>query len=79
MEPLPEGIIALNEAVDIAGGERCLAERVGASHNGPYMWRQRKKVPADYCPGIERETGVRCERLRRDVPWGVLRGTDAHG
>jgi DNA-binding transcriptional regulator YdaS (Cro superfamily) len=75
MEPLPEGIVALNEAIEIAGGERRLAQRVGASHSGPYMWRKRKRVPAEYCPGIERETGVQCERLRGDVPWSVLRGT----
>lgn len=77
MELLPEGIVALNEAVEIAGGERRLAQRVGASHSGPYMWRKRKRVPAEYCPGIERETGVPCERLRDDVAWGVLRGTAA--
>lgn len=36
------------------------------------------RVPAEYCPAIERETRARgepivCERLRPDVPWEVLR------
>jgi len=39
------------------------------------MWLHRGKVPADYCPTIERVTGgaVRCEDLRPDVEWSVLR------
>lgn len=39
------------------------------------MWKQRQNVPAEYCPAIERATGgmVRCEELRPDVEWDVLR------
>jgi DNA-binding transcriptional regulator YdaS (Cro superfamily) len=38
------------------------------------------RVPAEYCPVIEkltRELGdeVRCESIRSDVEWGVLRST----
>lgn len=34
-----------------------------------------RRVPADHCPAIERETGrlVTCEELRPDVAWAVLR------
>lgn len=34
-----------------------------------------RQVPAERCPGIERATGgkVRCEEMRPDVPWEVLR------
>ena len=34
-----------------------------------------RQVPAERCPAIERATGgaVRCEDLRPDVEWGVLR------
>lgn len=34
-----------------------------------------RSVPAERCPAIERATGgkVRCEDLRPDVPWDVLR------
>jgi DNA-binding transcriptional regulator YdaS (Cro superfamily) len=43
-------------------------------------WRARG-VPAERCPDIERVTGVRCERLRPDVDWDVLRvaGRNAEG
>jgi DNA-binding transcriptional regulator YdaS (Cro superfamily) len=36
----------------------------------------RTRVPAEWCPTIERATGgqVRCEDLRPDVAWEVLRG-----
>jgi len=35
-----------------------------------------RQVPAERCPAIERATDgvVRCEDLRPDVDWGVLRG-----
>lgn len=38
-----------------------------------------RQVPAERCPAIERATGgaVRCEELRPDVEWGVLRGAPA--
>jgi DNA-binding transcriptional regulator YdaS (Cro superfamily) len=34
-----------------------------------------RRVPAEHCPRIERITGgaVRCEDLRPDVEWSVLR------
>lgn len=32
-----------------------------------------RQVPAERCPDIERETGIRCEALRPDVNWKVLR------
>lgn len=37
--------------------------------------RQHRRVPAERCPAIERATGgqVRCEDLRPDVDWAVLR------
>lgn len=41
-----------------------------------YLWANgRRQVPADRCPAIERATdgAVRCEDLRPDVEWGVLR------
>ena len=38
-----------------------------------------RQVPAERCPAIERATdgAVRCEDLRPDVDWGVLRGDPA--
>ncbi|MBB1599511.1 hypothetical protein A9977_05610 [Variovorax sp. UMC13] len=64
---------ALDEAIRVAGGVGQLAQRVGAAASAPSMWKKRKSVPAEYCPAIERETGVRCERLRAGVAWDVLR------
>ncbi|RZA12693.1 MAG: Cro/Cl family transcriptional regulator [Proteobacteria bacterium] len=64
---------ALDEAISIAGGVGALASRIGVPKSAPSMWRARKSVPAEYCPAIERETGVRCERLRAGVAWDVLR------
>lgn len=71
--PVPEGVAALDEAIKTAGGVGALAERIGATASAPSMWRKRGRVPAEHCPAIERETGVRCERLRPDVDWSVLR------
>ena len=39
------------------------------------MWVIRKKTPAEYCPAIEKATGVLCEKLRPDIDWEFLRGT----
>lgn len=41
-----------------------------------YQWANgRRQVPAERCPAIERATAgaVRCEELRPDVQWAVLR------
>ena len=60
-------------AVLAAGTAKELARRIGVSTSAPGNWVMRGRVPAQHCPAIERETGVRCEVLRPDVPWGVLR------
>jgi DNA-binding transcriptional regulator YdaS (Cro superfamily) len=74
MTQTPEtGIPALDRAVQAAGGFGALAGRIGVAASAPSMWRQRGRVPAEHCPAIERETGIRCEALRPDVPWEVLR------
>lgn len=41
-------------------------------HRTVYQWTK-TRVPAEYCPDIEALTGVRCEDLRSDVNWSVLR------
>jgi len=66
---------AFLRAVEIAGSRLRLAELIGVASSTPGMWAFRKKVPAEHCPAIERETGVLCEDLRPDVPWGVLRNS----
>ena len=66
---------ALNEAITKAGGLTAFTEAIEApSIHAVKQWRI-AGVPEKYCPRIERVTGIRCEALRPDVEWGVLRGT----
>lgn len=69
---------ALDEAIAKADGVKNLAERIGVGQSTVSMWKARGRVPAENCPAIERETGVRCERLCPGVPWDVLRQQCAH-
>lgn len=63
----------LEEAIRIGGGITKLAKDLGlSSHSVINGWRL-TRIPSDHCPNIEALTGVRCERLRPDVNWAVLR------
>lgn len=73
-------IEALDEAIRVADGVTALADRIGVRQSVVSMWRTRMKhqgegaaVPAEYCPAIERETGVKCEYLNPRADWPVLR------
>lgn len=53
-----------------------LARTIGVHQVTVSQWAHGKKqVPAERCPAIERATGgrVRCEDLRPDVDWAILR------
>lgn len=66
----------LHRAVEIAGGQAALADGIKVSRQVLNNWvRGRVRVPAEHCPAIERATGgqVRCEELRPDVAWDVVR------
>ena len=68
---------AIERAIESAGGITKLAAALGLkSHAVVHQWRL-NRVPAEHCPSIERVTNgaVRCEDLRPDVAWGVLRDT----
>ena len=68
----------IRNAVETVGGAQKLADQIGVPVQSVYFWLSgARRIPADYCPAIERETehAVRCEDLRPDVDWGVLRGT----
>lgn len=69
-------MLALERAIEQGGGVGALASVVGVAANAPSMWRKRGLVPAEHCPLIELATAgaVRCEELRPDVAWYVLRG-----
>lgn len=64
----------IKRAIDIKGSGAALASAISRSPQFvSQLLRGDRDVPAELCPVIERETGVRCELLRPDVPWGVLR------
>lgn len=57
-----------------------LAKDIGAFSSDMSSWTSGKRpVPAERCPDIEAATGgmVRCEDLRPDVAWQVLRTPQA--
>lgn len=70
---------ALDRAIEYAGGVGALAAGIDAAASAPSMWKTRGNVPAEWCPAIERFLGgrVRCEELRPDIPWDVLRDQSA--
>lgn len=65
---------ALERACEIAGGSTKLANALGKRKAVISQWKS-SRVPAEMCPDIESITGVRCEELRADVNWSVLRKT----
>jgi len=64
----------VDKAAVACGGASHLARALGVSVQVICNWRSRG-VPAERCPDIERATAgvVRCEDLRPDVAWAVLR------
>lgn len=61
---------ALNKAVEIAGGNKELAKKIGLSENSSHVgvWRTRdKKASASYVAKISEVTGVPCHELRPDI------------
>lgn len=68
----------LVRAIQIVGTLRGLAEQLGVTRAAIWQWRlPNRKVPAEYCPSIERIThgAVTCEELRPDVEWSYLRSS----
>jgi DNA-binding transcriptional regulator YdaS (Cro superfamily) len=66
----------IERAAELLGSQTALAELCGVSKGAVSQWKGAdRRVPAEYCPLIERATGgrVRCEELRPDVAWDVLR------
>lgn len=67
---------AIERAIKVLGSQAALATALGVKQPTVSEWlRGDRKVPAERCPQIERATSgaVRCEDLRPDVQWGVLR------
>lgn len=53
-----------------------IALSLGVTQQTLTNWKQRG-IPADKCPDIEQATGIKCEVLRPDVNWAVLRKATA--
>lgn len=74
---------ALKQAVDLLGSQGAMATKLTTYRNGSdisqalvWNWINRDGgAPAYICPDIEAITGVKCELLRPDVNWAVLRKT----
>jgi len=62
--------------LDLPGVRSLVMNALNVSTQVIANWKIRS-VPAEYCPSIEHATNglVRCEDLRPDVAWSVLRGT----
>lgn len=63
-------------AAKLVGSQQALASALGVTKAAVNQWMHPgRRVPAEHCPLIERLTAgaVKCEELRPDVPWGVLR------
>lgn len=80
----PTPVDALIRAASLVGGNAALAEKLTAATKARFErpisaarvwnWINRDKAaPAELCPDIEELTGVRCEELRPDANWQVLR------
>jgi DNA-binding transcriptional regulator YdaS (Cro superfamily) len=68
---------ALKRAVEIAGGQKPLADRINTTQSNVWYWLERSKngVPAEFVIAIERETGVPRHELRPDL-YPVHESTD---
>ena len=68
--------VTIHTACALLGGQAELARLLGVTPPTVNQWvRGLRAVPAERCPEIEDITNgaVRCEDLRPDVAWGVLR------
>lgn len=79
MPNVAAGVMAARRAIELLGGVVRAARALnvkGGRHQTVQAWLK-SRVPAEYCPTIERETGgaVRCEELRPDIEWHVLRSS----
>ena len=77
-QKFPPEKAALLRAARLLGGQTELAKVLGYKDRRnvwPWCNYGGPQLPAEHCPVIERATGgaVRCEELRPDVAWSVLR------
>ncbi|MFT3720397.1 transcriptional regulator [Pseudorhodoferax sp.] len=66
----------VEKAAEVLGSQTALAKLCGVTRGSVSQWKgEGRRVPAEHCPLIEKATGgvVRCEDLRPDMRWHVLR------
>jgi len=79
MDTSPEHPI--DKAARVIGSAAALARILGITRGAVAQYKEPgRKVKAEHCPIIERETTARgepvlCEELRPDVDWAFLRGS----
>jgi DNA-binding transcriptional regulator YdaS (Cro superfamily) len=59
-------------ALDDPATRIAIASGLGIPKQIVNHWHKRR-VPAEKCPAIEALLGIKCEELRPDVNWAVLR------
>jgi len=67
---------ALEKAIEVVGSQVELARLLNVTKAAVNQWKlPGRRVPLVHCPQIERATNgtVRCEDLRPDVNWTVVR------
>lgn len=65
---------ALEQAISVVGTQAQFARAIGASDSKVWNWLNRgDRVPAEFCPEIEKASGILCEQIRPDVDWAYLR------
>ncbi len=72
---------ALERAIELVGSQAALGDALNVSRAAVNQWKlPGRQVPRAHCLQIERITNgkVRCEDLRADVNWKVVRKTLEH-
>lgn len=66
---------SLKQAIAILGTQSALAKAIECVPQDVNNWLRRGRVPAEYCPAIERATKgkITCEMLRGDIDWADRR------
>jgi DNA-binding transcriptional regulator YdaS (Cro superfamily) len=58
---------AIEQAIQVAGGRKALAERIGVRVQAVEKWVRFDRIPAERVLTIERLTGVSRHKLRPDL------------
>jgi DNA-binding transcriptional regulator YdaS (Cro superfamily) len=65
-------------AIQRAGGLTSLGNQLGQSKGTVYQWKIKNRIPPEYCPEVEKLTGVPAEELNDTVDWAYIRKNEAN-